>query len=210
MPYRKKNGKKTFKSSKSANAKATQALKLVKKVIRQEEKKNVDVAYGPTAQSTTEAVTHLTPIAQGTTHNQRVGLKVTANYLQMRFTCRGNATAIQQSMRIVIVADMQNEGAAPAWTDIFQSASYLSPRQLISQPANRWKVLMDKTVSMDTNGATGVVNFNKFIKLKHIIKYSGTNSTDESDGNIWILSISDQATNTPTLQYYSRFRFTDD
>ena len=124
------------------------------------EKKAVDTAqsnnYG-----TTPAITLLNGIATGTGINGRIGSKVNLTSIQVRVTVSnpistsdisgGPYTSSGQTVRMLIVADLQSNGALPAASDILQvdqnaAVSVVSPMNLANR--DRFRVIKDKIFNL--------------------------------------------------------------
>lgn len=117
-----------------------------------------------------------------------------------------NATA---SVRVLLIRDNFCSGAAPAVTDVLQTASVLAPINITAFP-NRFKVLFDVRRDMSING-NEIVAVKKYSKDTNHVKFIGTSGAIASAGagTLFLILLSDQATNKPTVDYYFRLRYVD-
>lgn len=157
---------------------------------------------------TTASVTKLSNMAQGDTEVTREGKEVVARSLHCRGYITQHASASWTNVRCMIVLDREYDGADPGITDILDSSyaySYLNMSK-----AGRFQVLWDKTFLL-SSGIKDSVQFKINKKLRHKVKYQGTDGTAASleSGQLLFIRFSDEATNTPTLSLESRFRFMD-
>lgn len=196
-----------YKKKMSANQKASLALKKVKKLEGDEELKNTDNAGNIPNQNNTETRVHITNISQGDTQNQRTGLKVTLKSLQFMFhsTC-----TFPTFLRVLVVMDKMNTGTAPNLSDVLQGVTVLTPKQIINQSGARYWVMYDKTISQDATGYNQAIYRKKYIKLNTQCHYTSTGASDEREGNIWLFFLSAATASGPTVDWYTRLRFTDD
>jgi len=178
----------------------------VKKLMPRLEWKSIDTTQVPTTITTTAAVTNVAAIAQGTGESQRVGDKVTLRSWVWRMAVTPNATAGTNFLRMILIRDKQGNGSAPAIADILQSATnFNSP--LNNDSGQRLKVLFDRTYTVDTD-ATGAQTDKMYRKFKILAEYSAA-GTIPITNSLYLVQISDQAVNGPSVEWYSRVRFTD-
>ncbi len=163
-------------------------------------------------------------IAQGVTEVTRVGRKCTIKSINWRFLVwlpEQDAVAdplAPDSVRIILYIDKQTNGATAAVTDILETASWLSFRNLANTA--RFNVLMDKTTSINFLGlgsdGAGVVSqtqVNKsltfFKKCNVPIEFDGTTGaiTEIRSNNLGVLLISSNG--TANFSSKIRVRFSD-
>lgn len=184
-------------------------LQTVKKQVKQlqldPELKYFDVSTSGTITST-GTLTALNGINQGTNPNDRVGdkLKTVSSFLRLAMTV--NATATTNFLRVIIFRDKQTNLSVPGVTDVLQSASFMSP--LNNSYSMRFKVYFDKTYAFDAESAGTQVD-KIYRRMKFKTEYS-TGSTGIRTNGLFILLISDQATNGPTVNYYHRLKYKDE
>lgn len=165
---------------------------------------DVDAGASPDTGGT---VILISPIGNGTDNNQRIGLSVLGNYLRIEGSWKLNPEGTNPTvMRTIIFCDTSNQGVTPDPSDLLEIVDVNGPKNVINQ--KRFSVLRDIKVGLSPNG-NEVVNKKIYIKTRWHVKFSGDLSTDTKENNIYILHISDQTTNLPTVSMYTRFAFYD-
>lgn len=173
------------------------------------EKLYLDATASASAIPNTALITPLTNPAQGDGVSGRTGQKVLAQDILIRGSCLINASATSSKVRLLLLVDKMMNGTYPTGTDILQTASVYSPLD-IDDSQGRFVILYDKLYNLDIDSKDGFV-FKIYKKLNFHIMYKGTDGAEASLGKnqVFILAISDEATNTPTISYYSRFKYCD-
>lgn len=190
------------------------------------ELKYVDVTNTNIALTTTWAVAHINPIAQGTDNNSRIGRQAMMKSIIFNGNCFNLATASLNAFngaycRFVIIYDKQPNSPAgstpPSGLDVFVLNDPNSPMNLNNR--DRFEVILDvrKQVSAFLMNATpalaagspGNSYFKKYRKLNKEIIFSNTGAplVNISTGAMYIYVIADAA--VAALDYYTRIRFTD-
>lgn len=160
-------------------------------------------------------------IPQGTTESTRIGRKCVIRALNLRgnYNLPGATAAANTSdiLRIIVYVDKQANGATAAVTDILETASYNSFRNLAE--SGRFKLLYDKSHALNTMGGAGngttdsfgeiarPWSFNKRCMIP--IEFSSTTGaiTEIRSNNIGVLAISKGA--VAQLDYIARVRYSD-
>lgn len=219
-----KKGKKAVASSLNPSQK-----KEIKKLIKDEEraqdemKENL-VVWSPSV-SSTGSVQAMGLIAQGDDYNKRQGNNLNMQELEIRgYISNLVATGPNQSDDIVgrflVVRDMLCDGADPAATDIFETAS--SPTStfnhvhFLNKP-HRFQVLYDKEFILEAiENATGsprIHLFNKKIKLHNMqAKYitNGSTASALGEGQLFLIGITNAAGGEVDLNVNAALRWYDD
>lgn len=189
----------------SLAAKAFALAKYLKSIVNVE-RKFFDVAQTNQAIGTTAVIYPLTQIAQGDAYNNREGNSVKAKSLFYRQTTVLNTSAEQTFVRVVIFKDMEQNGTSPTAAQLLESSgNYISPLNHVN--GTRFKILRDHIVNVTKT--LNAKQYETYIRLSNHIKFSDSASTDTKEGNIYLLLLSDQATNTPTIDFNSRLRYVD-
>lgn len=166
---------------------------------------NTSSSYSP---SSTGAVVDLSSVAQGDTDNTRDGDSIKPLNLTMRGLISADASVTNNGatfVRVVVVRAKHERGTSPTWASVFGSASTLAAKD----HDNRFetKILYDRLFSLDANkGST--LTFNKIIKLDGHIQFDGGASTIRN-GGIYLMHMSNVATNLPSLNVNTRLSFVD-
>ncbi len=197
------NGKK----KQSAMSVAKRAMYGVNKMKRNQELKFIDTSNTVSINST-GTVTPLTLSAQGNTTTQRVGLNISLKSLHFRIAVNLNASATFSNLRWILFRAKQTDGVVPSVNDVLQSVQYDSPADNTNR-ADYW-FIKEGIIALDA--AHVLVGRKYFRKLNIKVQYSGSTAVEASikSNAIYLLLLSDEGTNTPAVDYYSRIRFTDD
>ena len=187
---------------------AYQGYNVLKGIINSELKR-YDVA-GQLNPSNAGSIFILNDIAAGDDVNNRTGNSILAKYLTFNYTVSALAAATTTNLRILIVVDTENIGANPTISQILQNTlitgSLTAP--INSDNTARFTVLMDRHHSFTNTGQLTIQRKN-YKKLDFHIRFTGTLSSNFQKNSIYVLAVSDQTTNTPTLDYNSRIAYYD-
>lgn len=189
-------------------------MKLNKK-IGKVEWKQCDFTMGLTDVDSAGAIYQISGIAAGMVVGTRIAESVQARNWSLRFQFTdGGATAVNYpAIRIILFRDNFNQGALPALTEVVDTLTMTSLRNL--ENSKRFKVYYDKIINLgrSTNPALSYSQYRKVnIKLNHIMKFDGATAavTDTREGSLNILVFSNCPAGTaPEFSYASRIRFTD-
>jgi hypothetical protein len=196
----------------SLASRAVAGLNSIRKLINIETRV-LDFDVAGQSISTTPTVTYASGIAQGTDIGNRVGDSIKVQHLEFCGRLAINSSATFSAIRVLLVRDMENAGAAPAATDILETVSGTvttrSPLNYLNK--KRFSVLYDNFTVLDTASAyTQPVRMT--MPLDRHISYRGTGGTVSAaaEGALFWLFVSDEATNTPTISVYTQVWYTDD
>lgn len=149
-------------------------------------------------------------IVQGDGLDQRNGNQINLKTIEFCIQYLISASANVDWTRIVVFRDLFNNGAAPAVTDVLNSAvttSQYTRRVLVD---HRFKILFDKVQPLSVSGSNRATSTNfkcKFNEAK--VNYFSTGNTvaDNGPGSVWAIVMCDAATNQSTyaLRWLSRF-----
>jgi hypothetical protein len=189
-------------------------LNEIRKLINVEHK-FVDV-NDTSASTRNGTVTLLSPIAQGDNISEREGDSIKVQSLELYGgVFRDPASTSNEGVRVLIVRDLQNAGAAPTAADILQAVgTAYAPYQAIdflngSDLNKRFTIVYDELTFVDTYHPTQMLS----MKTNHDchVFFRGTGSTVASSGNgtYFLVVVSDAATNSANFYFSSRLRFTD-
>lgn len=153
----------------------------------------------------------LNGMTQGDGPNNRTGTSIKMKSYEIKYGLQNNATAINTQCRVLLVLDKQSNGAAPVLTDILQTNSPYSPRNLNNR--KRFKILMDKRYSLSTAGPNNTNDSTYMKNVETHVQFFSTSNlgtiADISSNALYLVHCSDQATNFPTINYYCRVRYLD-
>lgn len=193
------------------------------------EKKFYDQTLSGGIDSTGTNEISLVTIPQGVTESTRVGRKCTVTDINLRGYVQwaGASLAAVQTVaqvRIVVCQDTQTNGAACAWTDVFNANSVNAHRNLAN--TQRFRILKDWILTPSNFAATTTDNWataantvllSPNTKLKFNMKcqipleFSSTTGaiTELRSNNLCIMAISNSGDDTNNVVLACRVRFTD-
>lgn len=204
-----KKGRMSYtKGATSALALAKQALKdiwYLKGLVNSEMMKN-DVASSTTI-ANTGSIIRMVDIAQGDADGQRTGNSILLRGINLKLVFTQNVSATDTLYRIILFQDTQQVADTnPAVADVLESVSTLAP--LNSESVGRFKI-MKNWFFHTSNSSDTVKHVKYYLNLRQHMRYNGTASTDYQKGGIYLLILSDQGTNTPTMFYNKRVYYHD-
>lgn len=184
------------------------------------ERKVIDVDPANYAFDTTGSVTLLNGVATGTDFTDRIGRKIVLKSLYLRGIIKPVDNNVGNTLcRMLVVYDMQSNGAAPAITDVLKSSSPAA--QLNMNNRDRFRVLIDKQFALgavsDAAGASlagspTVHSLKKYKKCNLEVLFNGTTNAIGSiaTGSLYMITVGDQvAGNGGQGLISSRVRFVD-
>lgn len=117
--------------------------------------KFVDTAISNGNVSTTAQVTLLNGLALGNTGSTRIGRKVRFHTVEAKLVSQSDTTTAINFVRYAIVLDKQANGAAPAFTDIYDAATPYALRNISNK--ERFFVLWDSGIKSLVGPVTGTI-----------------------------------------------------
>lgn len=168
------------------------------------ELKYIDVAITDTP-STTGTVIPLSGIAQGDGSQNRDGLQVFPTSIEMRLNLALGLLATASVVRIVIYQYLSR--VSTSVQDYFDATPTVQDFKAINQQYES-RTIYDRTYSLNS---TGIPEKNFYIKrkLKGIIAYDGATGTDIAKNGLYMILLSDEAVNQPTVLGTARMFFKD-
>lgn len=160
--------------------------------------------------SSSGTVQCLTTIAQGDTYQTRTGNSILLSSLLHRCNYLVHGTATNTLVREIVFMDLQQVADTNVTVaDVLETVDVLSA--LNGNTAGRFKVLGDTTIKLNQKSETNFIKqrFWNFHGQNYHCRYNGTASSDIQKGHIYVLLLSNEATNTPTCQVYNRISFYD-
>jgi len=144
-------------------------------------------------------------MSQGDTNNTFKGNSILLKKINLRFSCLMNSSATATRMRFLVLRDTRPLTSLPAITDVLSGTNVQSFMNIDNQ-IQRFRVLMDRRIVLTTNYPEKMFIFNRKFRRMHI-KFDDNQVPVLND--IVILAVSDEPTNTPTVNIGSRLRFYD-
>lgn len=216
-PYRKSARKYTKKrswydkkySAQQLAVKAWKATKYLKGLVNSE-MLHVDTSFSGTTIPNTGTVTHLTAISQGDTAAGRTGNSLLLRSLtyRARFEINSAVTSNTAITMIVFMDKQQVSDTAPAPGDILTG---LSTESLLSlNTGGRFRIMMRKSyVLTPASGGRPAIEIAKYFNIQKHVRYNGTASTDIQKNGLYVLLISSEATNVPSITGNFRIGYHD-
>lgn len=175
--------------------------------------KSIDNATATAADSGT-AVVLLNGCARGDDIATRSGRETVMMSIQFKAYFGVTAgTGTDQLQRALLVYDRQTNGAALTAAQVLSTANVVAPRSLENR--KRFKILMDKTVTLNASGEPGSNEFFQFYRrLRHPVEYNSGNAgtvADITTGSLYLVVIGSNAAGATAgaLTWNSRIRFLD-
>lgn len=214
MPFRRTRFRRRFRGRakkgityRQIGSKVWRDIRWLKSMINVE-KKYLDITFD-SAVSSTENFQLLNGMALGDTSITREGQSIKMINLFLRAYITMHASATTTQVRLMIILDTQPNAAAMTAAELLASTSnILSP--LTIGYGSRFKILIDKLFRLDTNKLN--LEYKHFMKLGMHTKYNTSNNgtiADITKNSLYLMLVSDQATNTPNVSFWNRLRFID-
>lgn len=194
------------------------ALRNIKRKLRSVEMKYHTAGAGnQTVTATTGWVQGLNIIAQGDGVDQRNGLKITPVRLnlKMHFKVNSSATAYQV-IRWMVICDKHNgtisNGADPILANVM-AGNVMALQVLNLVNVKRYKILaagrcmLWKTYDRQEKIVSKVINLRKIGNIG--FRNDGSSVTSTGPNSLSLMIFTNESTNQPTFDYYSRLRFYD-
>lgn len=149
-------------------------------------------------------------IAEGSDYNNRTGNSIRARNLYLSLSAVANATAGTNFLRLIVLQDLENQGATPSASSFLESTGndiYLSHYKHIL--GNRFRVLADEHIVLISGQQA---YFKRFVMpIGTDILYQGTSGAtgDLYNGALFVALVTDNPTNGPTFAFDSRLTFVD-
>ncbi len=184
------------------------------RILNSRETKRIRQAFADTTPTTTATVQNVSALISGAGAAGRNGDKVHAKSISFQGSYLKNGASVSTLMRFMIFRDNEGTTTAPTLAEIFDSESDFfdnHQRSVGIQPMKRFTVIWDKMIvmneSFDGQATAGTWKMKK--RLNFNILYSGAASTDEGKNSLWLMTISDEATNVPSVVGDIVFEYTD-
>jgi len=183
---------------------ALRGVKFIKGIVNAEKKKfTQSISQTP---NNTGTVVNLCNIAAGDDASQRDGNSILLKYIDYKLTATINASATSTTIRQLIFIDKSNQNSNPSVTDVLENASQVG--QLNVDNVARFWILSDKMYTVTITGDQSC-NDHIYIPCDFHVKYNGTASGNTLTNTVYLLLISNEATNTPTITGYTRLAWYD-
>jgi len=188
-------------------------LNEIRKLINVEEKV-IEVDYASNTFDTSGDLVSISTVVQGLDYNQRVGNSIKLQEIEINARIFMNTTSGNTVYRFLVVRDLDGYGTTPAVSDILangvgSATAPLAIKDFLNR--KRFSILFDEMGTLSPQGERGVYITVKMEHAGHIL-YLGSTAAAASNGkgSLYILVLSDETVNMPSLAFQSRVTFTDD
>ncbi len=195
-----------FKRKKTMGT-AKKALKMVRKLKRETrlelKTKTLNVT---TLFNNSGLIQDIPRIAEGVGFSGRTGIQIRLIDLEFKAWFFRNAVANTTFVRFMVFVDRRQESDSKTGvTNVLELADPTSPINNLNR--KRYRVLRDRFFVLIANRDASVMSMR--IKLGFVQGYNGSATTDIEKNGVYLLILSNQATNQPTIHYSARLRYTD-
>lgn len=154
-------------------------------------------------------------VLQGNDYNQRIGRRINVKSIFIRCKVNGSTglTVTKTPIRVMLIWDMQCNGATPALSDIFSftgAGITLAMQKLDNR--ERFRIVMDKVRTCVRDTFTDIIYIKKYMRQNMIVTCSGTSATVGSiaTGGLFLILLSDYTLpDAVNIDYNVRTRFID-
>jgi len=215
MPYRPKYprvarivGKGRYKNYSKGLGQLRKDVGILKSLVNTEIK--VKDINQDTIASSTMTIVPLSLVPEGTDYNERTGRKVRAKSIFLRSQVRINSSATATTFRCILFWDKDSDGENVTSAELLQVADDLQSPLNYATAGSRFKILADRTVDLSIDGMR-VKSIYCFRKMFQHVTYLGDGASTGSlgSGQVYMAFMSNETTNVPDFNYYTRFRFID-
>ncbi len=181
-------------------------------------KKLINVEYKSLTQAldttpdTTGNVHPMCAIAQGDDFDDRNGRKIRLKSIRLKGSIIAHASSVNSRTRLCLVRDNNGNTTAPAITDLFNTVLVFSEnKNKIGDPQSnaRFSVLWDELFITSLGNENSIVQFDKYLDLDSHCYFTGTATTDEGKGHLYLFTASNEATNVPAMTADAQVKWID-
>lgn len=188
-------------------------LNEIRKLINVEEKV-IQTDNASATFNTTGTVYSLSTVVQGTDYDERVGNSIKLQEIEVNARVFMNTTSGNTVYRVILFRDLDGYGTAPISADLLENGVASTTAPLAFKNFNkrkRFSILFDERGTLSPQGERGVYISIRMSHDGHIL-YLGSTAAAGSNGkgSLYLLAISDETTNLPSIAFQSRVTFTDD
>ncbi len=196
---------KSFRSWKKRTSLTKKVARIRKLVVSEIMIFDTNALSNPTS---TGQVENVCLIGEGNAVNQRHGLQIRAT--KIKFRCRMNihATPVDSSIRFILLCDKEQVSATnPTVLQVLNENTIDSmyERTLLK----RFRILYDRVVTLSKDGGYSAAFISKTKKVSIPLRWSASTTTSIVKNGIYLLLISNEAANTPTLDWSFRLFYRD-
>jgi hypothetical protein len=190
--------------------KAYKATRYIKGLVNSE-MLHKDFSYSAgTTITNTGFITSLNAISQDDTASGRTGNSILLRNIAMRFKVEVNpAVTLDTSVLFMLIKDTQQTADTnPSISDVLNT---LTPESLLNlSSSGRYKILWRKTYMLTpASGGRPAIEIVKYFKVYQHIRFNGTSGNDIQKNGYFLIALSSENTNYPTIVGSSRIGYHD-
>jgi len=189
-------------------------LNEIRKLINVEQKYFDLSSTSSSGQSGT--VTFLSGLAQGDDINLRNGDSIRIQQFEIKgCVFRNSASTVNDTIRIMVVRDLQNSGATISGSDVLQlvgtSTAPYSPPNVLNGPTynKRFSIVYDQLFAINANDQNRPFEFSTSHPCHTYYRGSGATVAAAGNGSYFFLAFSNSSTNVPSVDFITRIQYTD-
>jgi len=171
--------------------------------------KRNDTYIAPVQPTLVGRVDCLSAIAQGVGPDQRDGISIKGVSLELRFYVL--QSVIPDLFRVVCFIDHENQGVAPAPTDVLESsggnAYPIAPFNKLN--LERFEILHDALLNLSPTGEQLHHQIMRLVLRDQHCRYSGPLSSSTREGNIYLMVVGNANVNATYYSTWSRYSYVD-
>lgn len=176
------------------------------------EKKFHDVSYGLAVNNSANTYAQLlNGISEGDDYLNRNGRSILNSSININYTAKVNSSATNTLLRLVLICDKKPDNTSAAtYLQIYGTALVNGHINKASE-GDRFVIMAKRTIKLNPLSGQSATGSLFYTLTGTHTKYDGTGGTanDVEKNAYYVVAVSDEATNTPTLEIYSRFSFFD-
>lgn len=156
---------------------------------------------------TSGTIIPLTSIAVGDTDATRTGNAIYVRSVLCNMVVQIHASATNTTYRYMIIRDKQQaEDTSPSIGSVLDTVGVHTP--LNSATVGRFDILKDMTYNINTVGTPTRIH-KVYLPMRSHVRYNNTASTDITKNGLYLILISNEATNVPSVTYFVRVSYHD-
>jgi len=177
------------------------------------EVKAFDNSSAPAIITSAGLLTQLSTITTGTASNQRISdeVEAQATLLNLVIVPSTVAAAATTAIRVVLfIWNQDTAAAAPAMSDVILNTGNAANNPISVYNLDRvrkdiFSIVFDKLFTASAGNSTDALQVKRAVKWRLRFASAATSGA----GHLYLLLVSDQAVNGPTVQFVSRLLYTD-
>lgn len=161
------------------------------------------------------SVTYLSGISQGDDVINREGNSIKVQHMRLKYFCGINSSNTGCAVRVLLVRDLQNQGATIVANDVleavgtgFASIAFIDFTNGSLQN-KRFTIVYDKMFTLDTYNPYVSDEFTSSHDCHTYFRGTGATVASAGNGSYFLITLSSEPTNVPTILFNTRTEFTD-